>query len=104
MQTFVLVYVDDILVTGSDITTIGLLKQFLRAQFHLKDLGHPKYFLGIEVARAQSDIYLTQRKYALDILHDTGLLAAKPASTPISPSHNLHSSDSPLLDDDAPYR
>ena len=62
------VYVDDIVITGSDMTGISSLKSFLRGQFHTKDLGMLKYFLGIEVMRSKHEIFLSQRKYVLDCL------------------------------------
>ncbi|KAM1001126.1 hypothetical protein FF1_007666 [Malus domestica] len=55
----------------------------------MKDLGALKYFLGIEVARSQQGIFLSQRKYVLDILIETGMLACKPADTPIELNHKL---------------
>ncbi|CAL9016052.1 unnamed protein product, partial [Prunus brigantina] len=55
----------------------------------MKDLGGLKYFLGIEVARSQQGIFLSQRKYVLDLLTDTGMLDCKPADTPIVQNHHL---------------
>ncbi|KAM2732340.1 hypothetical protein EV2_035909 [Malus domestica] len=55
----------------------------------MKDLGGLKYFLGIEVARSRDGIYLSQRKYVLDLLAETGMLACKPAETPIVQNHHL---------------
>ncbi|KAL0427329.1 UNVERIFIED_CONTAM: Retrovirus-related Pol polyprotein from transposon RE1 [Sesamum latifolium] len=54
-----------------------------------KDLGVLKYFLGIEIARGSTGLFLSQRKYALDIISETGLLWAKPASFPIEQNHQL---------------
>ena len=71
-------YVDEIIIIGNDMTGISLLKSFLHGQFHTKDLGMLKYFLGIEVMRSTDGIFLSQRKYVLDILSETGKLAAKP--------------------------
>lgn len=49
--------------------------------FHMKDLGALKYFLGIKVSRSNDGIYLSHKKYALDIISDCGLLAARPVDT-----------------------
>jgi len=66
--------VDDILLTGNDFTEIQRVKDCLLQQFCIKDLGDLKYFLGIEFSRSKAGIYMSQRKYALDILQDTGLI------------------------------
>ena len=55
----------------------------------MKDLGQLKYFLGIEVARSKQGISLSQRKYVLDLLAETGMLDCKPVETPIEMNHNL---------------
>lgn len=70
----------------------------------MKDLGPLKYFLGIEVARKETGIYLCQRKYVLDILSEAGLLGVKPASFPLEQNHHLSTSTSPQLVDPTPYR
>ena len=56
---------------------ISSLKSFLHSQFHTKDLGMLKYFLGIEVMRSKRGIFLSQRKYVLDLLSKIGKLAKK---------------------------
>lgn len=83
------VYVDDIVITGSDSVGISSLKSFLHTQFHTKDLGMLKYFLGVEVTRSKKGIFLSQRKYVLDLLSETGKLGAKPSSTPMIPNVQL---------------
>ncbi|XP_019059629.1 PREDICTED: uncharacterized protein LOC109117260 [Tarenaya hassleriana] len=70
----------------------------------MKDLGMLKYFLGLEIARSPLGIFLCQRKYVLDILADTGLIGATPASFPLEQNHRLAVSTSDLLDDPEPYR
>jgi len=80
------VYVNDIVITGSDITGISSLKSFLHPQFHTKDLGMLKYFLGVEVNRSKRGIFLSQSKYVLDLLTETGKLETKPCSVPMIPS------------------
>ncbi|XP_042954716.1 uncharacterized mitochondrial protein AtMg00810-like [Carya illinoinensis] len=72
--TMVLVYVDDILVVGNDISQIDVFKRILSTHFKTKDLGSLKYFLGLEVAHSQTGIFLNQHKYTLDILTDSGQL------------------------------
>lgn len=102
--TILLVYVDDIIITGNDAVITVILKQYLASKFHIKDLGPLKYFLGIEVARSSDGLFLNQRKYALEILSDTGLLACKPAQTPIEANCHLAPDDSELLSDPSRYR
>ncbi|XP_019092331.1 PREDICTED: uncharacterized protein LOC109129143 [Camelina sativa] len=75
----VLVYVDDFVVAGNNLQAINEFKVQVNKRFHMKDLGKLKYFLGIEVSRVPDGFCLSQRKYALDILSETGLLGAKPS-------------------------
>ena len=89
VQLNVLVYVDDLIVSGNDHEAIIQFKTYLSNCFHMKDLGNLKYFLGIEVARATDGIFLCQRKYALDIISEVGLLGAKPAKIPMEQNHHL---------------
>ena len=81
--TALLVYVDDIIVTGNDCEEQVQLKDNLSKIFEIKDLGILKYFLSIEVAYSKAGIFLFQRKYILDLLHETGLLGGKGASTSV---------------------
>lgn len=99
-----LVYVDDVILAGNNLRDIENTKIFLSKQFKLKDLGQLKYFLGIEVARSQHGINLSQRKYALEILEDTGFSGAKPSRFPVEKNMSLTQSDGKLLEDAAAYR
>ena len=74
---YLVVYVDDIVITGSDQNSIQKLKQHIFTHFQTKDLGKLKYFLEIEIVQSSSDVVLSQRKYALDILEETGMLDCK---------------------------
>ncbi|XP_015168977.1 uncharacterized mitochondrial protein AtMg00810-like [Solanum tuberosum] len=98
------VYVDDIVITGDDCTEISSLKQFLHTKFHTKDLGQLKYFFGVEVARSKNVIFLSQRKYVLDLLAETGKLGAKPCGTPMAPNAHLTKDDAEPFDDPERYR
>ncbi|GAU30132.1 hypothetical protein TSUD_360250 [Trifolium subterraneum] len=102
--TAILVYVDDLVLGGTDIAEIHHLKALLDAKFSIKDLGSLKYFLGFEVARSTTGISLCQRKYTLDLLQDSGLLAAKPTSTPMQPQLQLHKSSGALISAPTTYR
>ena len=87
--TTLIVYVDDMIITGDDAEEISRLLEQFSAEFEMKHLGGLKYFLGIEVARSKASILLSQRKYVLDLLMEVGLLECKPADTPIVQSHRL---------------
>ncbi|RVW33893.1 putative mitochondrial protein [Vitis vinifera] len=86
---YLVVYVDDIVITGSDQNGIQKLKQHLFTHFQTKNLGKLKYFLRIEITQSSSGVVLSQRKYALDILEETGMLDCKPVDTPMDPNVKL---------------
>ncbi|XP_068338973.1 uncharacterized mitochondrial protein AtMg00810-like [Pyrus communis] len=65
------------------------LEQNLIAEFEMKNLGDLKYFLGVEVAWSSRGIFLSEHKYVLDLLKETGMLGCKPADTPIVEKHYL---------------
>ena len=80
---------DDIVITGSDQDGIQKLKQQLFNHFQTKNLGKLKYFLGIEVAQFNCGVVISQRKYTLVILADTGMLDYKPVNTPMNQNVKL---------------
>ena len=102
--TTILVYVDDIVVAGNSLMEIHNVKALLDKQFKIKDLGNLRYFLGFEIARSTKGIFMNQRKYTLELLEDTGFLAAKPSAIPIDPTLKLTPEDSDLLADPTVYR
>ncbi|XP_071901935.1 retrovirus-related Pol polyprotein from transposon RE1 isoform X4 [Coffea arabica] len=69
--TVLLVYVDDMIVTGNNKEEIENLRSYLAKEFEIKDLGTLKYFLGIEVSRSKQGLFLSQRKYTLELLAET---------------------------------
>ena len=79
------VYVGDILLTSSDSAGLLETKEYLKRNFVTKDMERPKYFLGIEVAHKKHSVFLSQRKYALDLLEETWLLGCKFAGFKVSP-------------------
>jgi len=66
--TTLIIYVDDMIVTGNDQDEISSLQQYLASEFEMKQLGNLKYFLGIKVSRSKHGIFLCQRKYTIDLL------------------------------------
>ncbi|RVW35969.1 Retrovirus-related Pol polyprotein from transposon TNT 1-94 [Vitis vinifera] len=91
--TIIIVYVDDIILIGDHEEKIDLLKKLLTKEFEIKDLGNLKYFLGMEIARSKKGIVVSQRKYVLDLLNETGMLGCKPAETPMDTTVKLEESD-----------
>ena len=87
---YLIVYVDDIVIIDTDQDGIQKLKQHLFSHFQTKDLGKLKYFLGIEVAQSNFGVVISQRKYTLNILTDTGMLDCKPVDTLLDPMSNLY--------------
>ena len=75
--TALAVYVDDIILMGNDENEARRLKEELNKEFEIKDLGNLRYFLGIEVARSRKGIFISQRKYVLDLLKELVCLGVK---------------------------
>jgi len=101
---FVLVHVDDIIITGNNESAISKIKQFLAQSFFIKDLGNLGYFLGIEVSRSKKGIFLCQRKYTLDILSDSGMSGCRPTNFPMEQHLRLRPNEGTPLSDPTVYR
>ena len=84
-----IVYVDDIILIGDDCGGLENSKKFLAKEFEIKDLGNLKYFLGMEFARSKEGIVVSQKKYVLDLLKETGMMGCRPAETPMEPNLKL---------------
>ena len=83
-----IVYVDDMILTGNDHVEIEALK-ILAKEFEVEDLGALRYFLGMEIARNKNEISVSQRKYTLDFLKETGMLGCSPNDIPINSRHKI---------------
>ncbi|XP_078427688.1 DENN (AEX-3) domain-containing protein isoform X1 [Wolffia australiana] len=98
--SILIVYVDDIIITGNDADEIQRLETYLTGSFDIKALGLLTYFLGIEVAYSKTGILLSQHKYILDLLWETGKLDCRPAATPVDINVKLkteqHDKDAPV--------
>jgi len=74
-------YVDDLLITGSSLTAIESLKQGLKSEFEMIDLGILSYFLRIEFAYTEKGIFMHQRKYISEVLKKFKMMGCKPVET-----------------------
>uniref|UniRef100_A0A803P8U2 Reverse transcriptase Ty1/copia-type domain-containing protein n=1 Tax=Cannabis sativa TaxID=3483 RepID=A0A803P8U2_CANSA len=103
-RLYVVVYVDDILLTGNSSTRVIYIISQLNTHFFLKTLGSITYFLGFETSRGQDGLHLSQTKYSLDLLKRTQMLEAKPYPTPMIQSNKLHLRDNPPFEDITQYK
>ena len=90
-MVIILVYVDDLLITGNNEVLIQEAKDILHHNFKMKDLGELRYFLGIEFARSKKGILMNQRRYALELVAECGLSGGKVTTTPLEQNQKLTS-------------
>ncbi|KAK2458167.1 putative mitochondrial protein [Trifolium repens] len=98
-----LLYVDDILLTGSTATLVAEFIQLLQSEFSMKDLGPLHHFLGIEILPTIDGLHLSQTHYAITILERANMMDCKPMSTSLEAKTKIGSNDT-LLDDPSHYR
>ncbi|KAE9588657.1 putative RNA-directed DNA polymerase [Lupinus albus] len=98
-----LLYVDDILLTGSTASLVTAFIQLLQSKFSMKDLGTLHHFLGIEILPTIDGLHLSQTHYAATILERAHMIDCKPMSTPLEAKTKTGSNDTPL-DDPSYYR
>nr|XP_016483198.1 PREDICTED: uncharacterized mitochondrial protein AtMg00810-like [Nicotiana tabacum] len=96
---FVGVYVDDVPLTGNDLTEIQMLKTFLHDQFKIKVLEKLHYFWGLEVLYRKGGILISQRKFTLDLLKEYECLHATSLSSPLDPTTKLKAKEGVPLSD-----
>ena len=84
-----LLYMDDMIITGDDLSGIQELNDFLSRQFEMKDLGHLSYFLGLEITHSTDGPYITQAKYASELLFRARLIDSKTVDTPVELNAHL---------------
>lgn len=96
---YILVYVDDIIITGRHIDIVQKVIKNLSVRFSLKDLGELNYFLGVEVLHKPNGLILTQTKYIKDLLKETHMEASNEVPTSMSTGQSLCiTKDSPVVD------
>jgi histone deacetylase 1/2 len=102
ITVYLLVYVDNIILVSSSSAAADRLVSKLGSSFALKDLGPLHYFLGVEVHSQGRGLLLSQRKYAMELLHRAGLQKCAPMSTPMASTDKLSITDgSPLSAEDS---
>ncbi|KAL5556707.1 hypothetical protein UlMin_038943 [Ulmus minor] len=100
----ILIYVDDIIVTGSNREEIEKFITVLNNSFSLKDLGQLNYFLGIEVKTTAEGLHLSQKRYIKGLLIKSKMDNAKPLPTPMVSSLKLTASDGDPITNATEYR
>jgi hypothetical protein len=103
-RTLLLLYVDDMLITGDNADHILAVKRQLGEQFQMSDLGPLSYFLGIEVLHSTKGYYLSQAKYIQDLIARSGITDTKTAATPMETHLQLRPTDGTPLADPTRYR
>lgn len=103
-RVYLLVYVDDIVVTGSSSVLVDRIISLLATRFSIKDLGSLSYFLGIEATRTSKGLHLMQRKYIHDLLEKTKMEDAKPVLTPIATHPKLTLKSGTALQNPSEFR
>jgi hypothetical protein len=82
-------YVDDLIVTGNDLSMIEKFKSSMKKKFDMSDLGKMRYFLGVEVCQDHKGIFIFQQKYANEILTRFGMENCNKVCNPIVPGCKL---------------
>ena len=102
-KTHILLYVDDMIITRDDFASIHSFQHFLSQHFEMKDLGTLNYFLGHEVTPSFDGYYLSQAKYASNILSKVGIIDYKTISTTLEYNAKLTPLDGEPISDAAHY-
>lgn len=102
--TLVLVYVDDLLLAGNNLKEINHLKQMFSSTFKMKDLGNVSYFLGLKISRSSAGFFVSQKKYALDLLEEFGVNSTTSLRLPMDIHLRLNVDTGTFLTDPHPYQ
>nr|GFA45932.1 copia protein [Tanacetum cinerariifolium] len=95
---YLLLYVDDIVLTASSIAFLQQIITSLHAEFYMTDLGPLNYFLGVCVTRDTFEMFLSQQKYATEVLERAGMLTFNPCRTPVDTNSKLFTDGDPVSD------
>ena len=101
---YLLLYVDDIVLTASSDAFLRRIIAALTAEFAMKDLGALHYFLGIRVTRSDAGFFPSQEQYTEDMLEHPSMDNCKPAPTPVDTKAKLPAATGPRVADSTEYR
>lgn len=93
VQTYMLLYVDDLVLTGNNFEFLQTFVNALSSKFSFRNLGQLIYFLGIELVPHSELVILSEQKYIRDILERSNMSVAKEATTPLTTSTSLYLND-----------
>ena len=82
-MAYLLLYVDDIVLTASSDALLRSIIGQLHTEFAMTDLGALHHFLGISVTRSSDGLFLSQRQYALDLFKRAGMSECHSTTTPV---------------------
>jgi hypothetical protein len=102
--TYLLVYVDDIILTTSSSTLLERIITALSAEFAMTDLGELHHFLGLAVRHDSGGMFLSQTQYALENLERAGMSSCHPTSTPVDTAPKLAAEAGSPIADPSQYR
>ncbi|CAJ2662323.1 unnamed protein product [Trifolium pratense] len=103
-MAYLLLYVDDIILTTSSDTLQTTIISLLSSEFAMKDLGQLSYFLGIAVTRHSQGLFLSQKKYVEEILTRAGMSSCKSCPTPVDTKSKMSVTHSVPYEDPSLYR
>ena len=100
----VLLYVDDMLITGENEAEISRLRNDLSIRFEMKNLGEIGCFLGLEVKKTCQGFFISQKSYAKNLLERFGMGESNGIATPMEPYLKLNKEEGELLKDERRFR
>lgn len=103
-MAYILLYVDDIVLTASDHTFLQWIIDSLKTEFPMTDMGKLSYFLGIKAVFNEKGLFLSQEAYAQDIISRAGMKDCKPCNTPVDLNSKLSADVGDLVSDPTAYR
>lgn len=104
VTAYLLLYVDDIILTISSTAAIASITAALSREFDMKDLGPLHYFLGLSVTGTASGMILSQHKYMDEILLRANMSSSNPCATPVDTASKLSAASGPPIDDPTSFR